>query len=79
MVSLTPVRKRRRFLRNVRVRLECGHEYVLPSACFRLLPGRVRALISEAVREQQIFCPHCPGTPPGHPRAFVRTERGAEG
>lgn len=79
MVSATPglKPKRRRFFRNVRVRLKCGHECVLTSTLFRLTPARIRGMISGAVRQGMLRCEAC--AMKGHPRAVVRTERGAEG
>lgn len=67
---------RRKFFRNVRVRLECGHDGLIESSNLRLTRDRVFSLISNSLRLGLVHCKRCNG--PGHPKRFLRTERGVE-
>lgn len=71
-----PKQKRRKFFRNVRIRLTCGHDCVLQTSNFRLTKDRIHGLVSNAMRQGMLGCTICNGA--GHPRRVIRTERGAE-
>jgi hypothetical protein len=68
---------RRRFFRNVRVLLECGHEALLSTSLYRLTRDKVRAIVShQAGRGVWCDVDGCGGC-----CAIVRvigTERGSE-
>lgn len=51
---MTPA-TRQRFFRGIKVRLECGHEAVLPSSWWRLSPALVSCLVGAAVRSG-VYC-----------------------
>lgn len=68
--------KRKNFLRNVRVRLTCGHDCVVHSSNFRLTEDRIHRLVSHAMCQGRLEYKTCDS--PAHPRRVIHTERGAE-